>query len=79
MTARSRLRHRWSDRDVRSPELSIRTCLKCNLQMHSCHDYEFVRSGGDIGTHWKEYFTAGHPDVRLTVMPECVAVEVATS
>jgi hypothetical protein len=23
-------------------------------------------------THWKEYYTIDAPDVRLTVMPECV-------
>ena len=60
--------HRWSDKVVKGPTLSIRTCVKCELMMHSCHDWECVQTGGDRGEHWKEYYTA---DVSLTVMPEC--------
>lgn len=66
-------RHRWSDKVAKGPTLSIRTCVKCELQMHSCHEWSCVQSGGDRGEHWKEYYRAAQPDVRLTVMPECRA------
>ncbi len=65
--------HRWSDKVVKGPTLSIRVCIKCELMMHSRHDWECVQTGGDRGEHWKEYYTAAQPDVRLTVMPECRA------
>jgi hypothetical protein len=64
-------RHSRSDKVSKGPTLSIRTCVKCELQMYSCHDWSCVQSGGDRGVHHKEYYTADHPDVRLMVMPEC--------
>ena len=73
--ALSKRRHRWSEREVKSPELSIRTCLKCGLVMHSCHDYEFVHSAADRGHHWKEFYFEEDPGMRLAVRPECVPTE----
>ena len=68
----TRLRHRWSDPDRIASDLTIRTCQKCSLVWWSRHNW----NKGRIGDHWSEYYTEANPDVRLTKMPECVAVEV---
>ena len=74
-----RLRHRWSSPDRTNPECTIRVCLNpnCKLTWHSNHDYSEVAHGGDRGHHWAEYYTDENPDVRLTVLPECVEVKSA--
>jgi len=68
----TRLRHRWSDPLRQSSELTIYTCLKCGLVEHSNHDWSY----GPKGSHWKSWFEERNPELRLTVMPECIEVEV---
>lgn len=62
----TRILHRWTPPQRPSTQLSIRSCIKCGLVQHSRHE------PGRMTTHWKEYYTIDAPDVRLTVMPECV-------
>lgn len=66
----TRILHRWTPPERPSPNLSMRICVKCSLTMKSFHEW------GQRSTHWKEYFTADAPDVRLLVMPECVREEI---
>jgi hypothetical protein len=70
----SRLRHKWSKPNRENPECTIRTCINpnCGLIRHSCHDWSGVERSDDKGEHWSEYFKPDYPDVRLTVLPECV-------
>ncbi len=63
-----RLRHRWTSPQRSSAELTIRTCIKCDLVCHSRH----ARPGSMMPRHWKEYYAIDAPDVQMTVMPECV-------
>ena len=68
----TRLRHRWSDPIRPSSELSIRTCIKCGLVEHSNHDWCYSRKG----KHWLIWYEERNPELRLTLMPECIEVEV---
>lgn len=67
----TRALHRWTPPQRPSPNLSIRTCCKCSLVMHSRH-WLVTAENRTYWDHWKEYFTIDAPDVRLTKMPECV-------
>lgn len=71
----SRLRHKWSDPVRNSSELSIYTCIKCGLVEHSNHDW----ASGSKGSHWKSWFEERNPELRLTVMPECVGALIDDS
>lgn len=71
----TRALHRWTEPQRPSPELSIRTCIKCGLISHSRHEVFTLPPGI---SHWKEYYSIDAPDVRLTVMPECVREKVGT-
>jgi hypothetical protein len=68
----TRALHRWTPPQRPSPNLSIRTCCKCSLVMHSRHAWAWEDGSSRSSAHWKEYFTMDAPDVRLTKMPECV-------
>src|SRR5580704_11379260 len=63
-----RLRHKWSKKTRPSSILSIRTCIKCSLVEHSNHDW----TAGPKGTHWITWFEERNPELRLTVMPQCI-------
>ena len=61
----TRLRHRWSEPDRQSSELTIRTCEKCWLVCESHHDWQTSK-------HWKMYRKPGAAEGDVTlVMPEC--------
>ena len=62
-------RHRWGAKVRRGLMLSISTCEKCGLVMHSRHSVD----PDGVLDHWKEYYTADHPDVEIRTMPECDA------
>lgn len=68
--------HRWTPPERPNPNLSIRICVKCSLTMHSRHESLAILPGE---RHWKEYYTAESPDVRLLVMPECARESVDVS
>jgi hypothetical protein len=66
----TRILHRWTPPQRPSAILSIRSCTRCGLVMHSRHE---VDEGNQHRVdHWKEYYTIDAPDIRLTKMPECV-------
>ncbi len=62
--------HRWTEPQRPSGLLSIRSCMKCGLIMHSRHEVD--ESNPHRVEHWKEFYAIDAPDVRMTVMPECV-------
>ncbi len=75
----TRALHRWTEPQRPSALLSIRSCTRCGLVMHSRHEVD--ESNPHRVEHWKEYYFAGmgskeYPDVRMTVMPECVREKV---
>lgn len=61
-----RRKHKWSEPTRPTPNLTIRTCLKCSLIRITRH--EIVEDGV---TSWPEYFQESNPELRLTVLPEC--------
>jgi hypothetical protein len=62
-----RTRHKWSQPDRRSAELTVRTCTVCGLQAHSHHEWKAIGAH-----HWKTYHASvGDGFVALDVMPEC--------
>ncbi len=61
----TRALHRWTWPNRPSAFLSIRSCTRCGLVMHSRHEVE-------------EFYAPDASDVRMTVMPECVKEKVGS-
>ncbi len=75
----TRALHRWTEPWRPNLRLSIRSCIKCGLVMHSRHEVD--ESNPHKVDHWKEYYwkesytTDGPYMPRMTVMPKCVREE----